>query len=152
MMAFCCTETELALKKRFEGVYERTRAPIMRAIERQVCGCDYGGNSWTSKDQADALIRLLELGPDSDLIDLGAGTGWPGIYIAKTCGCSVTLVDLPEIGLQIALRRADVESREQLAQLLGAEDAKLRLAKWRSKFQAIEDGLFVRELFVCQPI
>lgn len=273
-MAFCCTESELALRKRFEGVYERTQAPIMQTIERRVCGCDFGGNSWTSKDQADALIRLLRLGPDSDLIDLGAGTGWPGIYIAKTCSCSVTLVDLPKIGLQIALKRAeeegladrvssriadaadlpfsegsfdaishsdllcclirkravlqqsrriirndgimaftvisvapdlskipydralvnapefieseenyrvlldetgwavtewqdltgeyrdscdrqvsaDIESREELAELLGTVESNVRLAKWRSKLQAIKDGLFVRELFVCQPM
>ena len=246
----------------------------MQAIERQVCGCDFGGNSWTSKDQADALIRLLGLGPDSELIDLGAGTGWPGIYIAKECGCSVTLVDLPEIGLQIALNRAEVEgladrvsskiadaadlpfpegsfdaishcdllcclirkravlqqcrriirsdgvmaftvisiapglsqiaydqalknapefieteedyrvliketgwavtewqdltgeyrdscdrqidadcaSRTELEKLFGTQETKVRLANWRSKLQAIEDGLFVRDLFVCKPM
>jgi cyclopropane fatty-acyl-phospholipid synthase-like methyltransferase len=273
-MAFCCTETELALKKRFEDIYEKTESPIMQVIERQVCGCDFGGNSWTSKDQADALIRLLGLGPNSDLIDLGAGTGWPGIYMAKMSGCSVTLVDLPEIGLRIALKRAeeegladrvssriadaadlpfpassfdaishsdllcclirkravlqqsrriirddgvmaftvismapglsktsydralknapefieaednyrvlleesgwavtewqdltgeygdscdrqisaDNENRAELAKLLGVEETKLRMASWRSKLQAIQDGLFVRELFVCQPI
>ena len=47
---------------------------------------------------------------------------------------------------------ADYESRAELAELFGAEDSKVRLAKWRSKLQGIEDGLFVRELFVCQPM
>ena len=41
----------------------------------------------------------------SNLLDLGAGTGWPGLFLAKESGCKVTLVDLPEIGLQIAERR-----------------------------------------------
>ena len=47
---------------------------------------------------------------------------------------------------------ADYENRAELAKLLGAEEAKLRMASWRSKLQAIQDGLFVRELFVCQPM
>jgi len=76
----------------------------MQEIERQVCGCDYGGNSWTTREQADALIGLLDLGAGSDLNDLGAGTGWPGLYLAKKSVCAVTLVDLPEIGFQLAER------------------------------------------------
>ena len=271
-MAFCCTESEIALKRRFEDVYERTKTATMQTIERQVCGCDFGGNSWTSKDQAEALIPVLGLKHSSNLIDLGAGAGWPGLYLAKKSGCSVTLVDLPEIGLQIAKQRAeeegladrvsikiadaadlpfsvgsfdaishsdllcclvrkrsvlkecrriiardglmaftvislapdlsqsalaraldnapefieaednyralleetgwlvtewldltseyrescgrqidaDYESRAELAELFGAEEARTRLEKWHSKLQAINDGLFVRELFVCK--
>lgn len=96
----------------------------MQTIEREVCGCDYGGNSWTSRPQADALIPLLGLNRSSSLIDLGAGTGWPGLYLAKQCGCAVTLVDLPEIGLQIAMRRAEEEglSDQVTARLADAAD------------------------------
>lgn len=244
----------------------------MQSIERKVCGCDFGGNSWTNKDQADSLIRVLKLKSNTTLIDLGAGTGWPGLYLAKKSGCNVTLVDLPEIGLQIAKRRAkeeglanrvqtlvadaadlpfpnasfdaishsdllcclvrkravldqchrivrqggrmaftvisispglnrsaharaldnapefietetnyqtlleetgwavtertdltdeyrdscarqitaDNENRAELAELFGENGAKVRLASWRSKLLAIEDGLFQRELFVCE--
>jgi len=248
---FCCTDTEIALKKRFEGAYARSKQPVMQAIERQVCGCDYGGNSWTTRKQADALIGLLGLGAATNLIDLGAGTGWPGLYLAEKSACTVTLVDLPEIGLRLAKRRAeedglrdrvsikiadaadlpfaaesfdavghsdllcclvrkhtvlqecrrivckrgrmaftvisiapdyrsflestgwrleklmdltadyaqscarqieaDTSRQEQLAELLGASEARERLAGWRSNLSAIRDGLFLRELFVCRP-
>jgi len=108
-MAFCCTESELAMKKRFEGAYVNAQTSTMKSIERQVCGCDFGGNSWTSKEQADALIKLIGIDATSSLVDLGAGTGWPGLYFAKKTGCAVTLVDLPEIGLKIAKKRAKEE-------------------------------------------
>jgi ubiquinone/menaquinone biosynthesis C-methylase UbiE len=269
--SLCCTDSEVALKRRFEEVYTRSITPTMRSIERKVCGSDFGGNSWTGQVQADALISALKLNSRSTLIDLGAGSGWPGRYLAKTSGCTVTLGDLPEIGLQIAQRRAaeegladrvqtmvadaadlpfsngsfdainhsdllcclvrkrevleqcqrivrhggrmaftvislspglshllyeralenapefidsgtnyqtllkktgwqvteqkdltneyrnscarqidaDVESRTKLVELFGADEARQRLANWQSKLQAIEDGLFSRELYVC---
>ena len=90
-----CTPEELALKQRYEAVYERSQAPVMLSIERSVCGCDYGGNSWTTRAEADDLITMLDLRPGSHLLDLGAGSGWPALYVAKMSGCAVTLVDLP---------------------------------------------------------
>lgn len=106
---FCCSEPELALKKRFEEAYARSKHSVMKAIEREVCGCDFGGNSWTSREQADEQIRMLGLDEGAELIDLGAGTGWPGLYMAKQTGCAVTLVDLPVIGLDMAQQRAEKE-------------------------------------------
>lgn len=102
-----CSKAELALKKRFEDAYARSVSPVMQAIERKVCGCDYGGNSWTTQDQVDEMIGLLELGPRTRLAELGAGSGWPGLYMAKASDCTVALVDLPEIGLRIAAERAE---------------------------------------------
>jgi len=245
----------------------------MQAIERQVCGCDYGGNSWTTRKQADELTRLLGLDVDTKLADLGAGTGWPALYMAKKSGCNATLVDLPEISVRIAEERsrngglsnrvtalvadaaelpladasfhaishsdllcclvqkqkvlnecrriicrdgrmaftvisivsglsdidhvraladgpefietqddyatllertgwvledhidltreyeescvrqlrADIEHREALEELFGPDDTAERIANWRTKFEAIRDGLFSRELFFCRP-
>ena len=106
---FCCSDSELALKKRFEEVYARSTHSAMQAIEREVCGCDFGGNSWTSREQADEQIRMLGLDEGAELIDLGAGTGWPALYMAAQTGCTVTLVDLPVLGLDLAQKRAEEE-------------------------------------------
>ena len=125
MSGFCCTEPELALKKRFEDAYAKTMDPIMQKIERQVCGCDYGGNSWTTRKQADDLVSLLRLGSATRLIDLGSGTGWPGLYLAKESNCSVSLVDLPEIGLDIAKRRAAKEGLSNRVEFHVADAADL---------------------------
>jgi phosphoethanolamine N-methyltransferase len=78
----------------------------MLTIERRVCGCDYGGNSWTSRAEAQQMAARLGLRPGVRLLDLGAGSGWPGLYLGKTSGCDVTLVDLPLSGLRIAAERA----------------------------------------------
>jgi ubiquinone/menaquinone biosynthesis C-methylase UbiE len=78
----------------------------MLAIERSVCGCDYGGCSWTTRAEAEQMARHLALQPGASLLDLGAGSGWPALYIAKATGCDAVLVDLPVAGLRIAAERA----------------------------------------------
>jgi ubiquinone/menaquinone biosynthesis C-methylase UbiE len=79
----------------------------MLAIERCVCGCDYGGNSWTTRAEAEDIAKRLALSAGVRLLDLGAGSGWPGLYMGERSGCDVALVDLPLSGLRIAAQRAD---------------------------------------------
>jgi ubiquinone/menaquinone biosynthesis C-methylase UbiE len=97
---------ELAQTERFEQKYKNSQSGVMLSIERQVCGCDYGGNSWTTRGQAQNIESLLGLKPGFRFLDLGAGSGWPGLYLAKSSGCDLMLVDLPMSGLKIAAERA----------------------------------------------
>ncbi len=78
----------------------------MLAIEKQVCGCNFGGNGWTTRAQADDLITHLHLRSGLRLLDLGAGAGWPALYFVMRTGCDAVLVDLPKAGLRIAEERA----------------------------------------------
>ena len=97
---------ERAQRERFDATYLRAQSPVMLSIERSVCGCDYGGNSWTTRDEAQQISTRLGLRPGLRLLDVGAGSGWPGLYMAETSGCDVVLVDLPLTGLRIAAERA----------------------------------------------
>ncbi len=100
---------EIARIERLDRLYLRGQTDIMRAIERSICGCDYGGTSWTTRDEAENVSRLLDLCPEKRLLDIGAGSGWPGLYLAKISDCDVTLVDLPAEGIRIAMSRASAE-------------------------------------------
>ncbi len=95
-----------AQRERFEAFYIRAQSPVMLSIERSVCGCDYGGNSWATRDEARRIGALLGLRPGLRLLDVGSGSGWPGLYLAETSGCDIALVDLPLAGLRIAAERA----------------------------------------------
>ena len=59
--------------------------------------------------QADQLAAALRLGPGVRLLDLGAGRGWPGLYLAVRTGCQVVLTDVPLEGLRQAMDRAQAE-------------------------------------------
>ena len=101
-----CSPEERAQKERFESLYERAQSPVMLTIERSVCGCDYGGSSWTTTAEAEHMVGRLALRPGMRLLDLGAGSGWPGLYMARKSGCDIVLADLPLAGLRIAAQRA----------------------------------------------
>ena len=64
----------------------------------------------------------LELRPGIRLLDLGAGSGWPGLYLAKMSGCDIALVDVPLAGLRIAAERA-VRDRISSALWIAVADA-----------------------------
>lgn len=97
---------EQELIEQFAGEYRRAQSPLALDLERAVCGCDYGGTSWTTRDEAERMGRLLELRQGRKLLEIGAGSGWPALYLAARSGCDATLADLPHDALRIAAHRA----------------------------------------------
>lgn len=100
------TSDEQATFDRFSKKYEHVQSDVMRGIERSVFGCDYGATSWTTLDEAREVGRMLALKPGKRLLDVGSGSGWPGVYLAKETGCDIVMTDLPLTGLRIAIERA----------------------------------------------
>jgi protein-L-isoaspartate O-methyltransferase len=95
--------------QRRETYHARYRSDILQAnlaIEREAVGSDYGNNGFTAVAQAETLIEALELDSDDLLLEIGAGAGWPGLYLAQRTGCRVVVSDLTLRGMQQATRRA----------------------------------------------
>ncbi len=120
-----CTKAELEQIAKFDNFYQLSTHAVMRKIESHTCGCCYGGNSWTTKKQSDVMIQKLGLSPLSSLIDVGAGAGWPGLYLSSMSGCSLTLVDLPETGLKLAVDRSIQDRISERVTTLVANAAEL---------------------------
>ena len=105
---------EQEARDRFAGRYQEERVDVVRDIERRVIGAEWGANGYTTIAQADGLADRLDLRAGDLLLDVGAGRGWPGLYLAATTGCSVVLTDLPVEGLTVAadrIRTEDLEAR-----------------------------------------
>lgn len=100
------SERELARRDEFDAAYRHGTLPAMQAIERKVCGCDYGATSWATKEEAHQVADFLALRPGILMLEIGAGSGWPALYMAAATGCDVVLTDLPLDGLRIAMQRA----------------------------------------------
>ena len=116
----------------------------MKHIERTVCGCDYGATSWATREEVETISTKLALRPGAYLMDLGAGSGWPGLYLASLSGCNVALVDLPEEGLAIAAARARAD---RLPGIYGAV-ADGRVLPWADRcFDAITHS----DVLCCLP-
>ncbi|MCB1498000.1 MAG: class I SAM-dependent methyltransferase [Bauldia sp.] len=126
---------EIAVTAEFEGYYQVGAAEVMRRLERSVCGCDYGSTSWTTRGEADVFATALGLAPGRLLLDLGAGAGWPALYLSRMTRCSAVLVDLPPTALRLASDRAIAEGLEDRVLTVAAEAGTLPFADGR--FDAI---------------
>jgi ubiquinone/menaquinone biosynthesis C-methylase UbiE len=104
----------------FAGSYAMSNLPAVKALERYVLGRDYGGTSWTTVDQVAHIVSSLRLGPHSHLLELGCGSGWPGLYLSSTSGCQVTLLDLPLTALEMAGERAAQDGLDDRVDLISA--------------------------------
>jgi cyclopropane fatty-acyl-phospholipid synthase-like methyltransferase len=109
----------------FAACYEVSRTPAMRALERDVLGCDYGGTSWTTRSQADQIAASLDLGPGAHLLDIGSGSGWPGLFLGAETGCDVTLLDIPLNALKLAAERAADDQLSERVSVVAASGAAL---------------------------
>jgi len=119
---------EKAKLDNFEGIYRRGQLPVMQAIERSICGCSYGATSWATREEADFIAAVLELAAGIRLLEIGAGSGWPALYLAEKSGCEITLTDLPVSGLEIALERAARDGIADRCRALRADAAQLPFA------------------------
>ncbi len=99
------TQEERELSERFANEYQQAQTPVILDLERAVCGCDYGGTSWTTRGEAEQMSGLMGLAKGKRLLELGAGSGWPSLYLAALTGCDATLADLPHEGIRIAADR-----------------------------------------------
>ena len=122
------TAEELALRDRFAESYRRGQTAVMQRIERAACGCDYGGTSWATRQEAEDIGDTLALRPGQRLLEVGAGSGWPAHYLADRAGCDVALVDLPLDGLRIAGERAAADRLAGACWLAVADGAALPFA------------------------
>lgn len=114
--------------ERFKRERALAHAPVRLEIERRVCGSDYGGTSWTTMAEAGRVAELMDLGPGKRLLDIGAGSGWPGLHLAKATGCDVVLTDIPFFGLQAAAERAAADGLAGACRLAVADGAALPFA------------------------
>ena len=94
-------------------------------VERRVIGANFGTNGYTTLPQARSLVKTLRLGPGVRLLDIGAGRGWPGLYLSREAGCEAVLADVPMPALRIAIARRDELSLSSLVSVCRATGTNL---------------------------
>lgn len=142
-MTRSAAETETL--REFDASYGRMRAPVMMAIERSVCGCDYGGTSWTTQEEAGRIGAALALSPGKLLLEVGAGSGWPALYLAKVSGCSAILADLPPEALRLARERAAADGLASRCSVVQADGTTLPIGG------ASVDAISHSDVLCCLP-
>jgi len=91
---------------RYEALYRKFDAPLMRQIRCEAYGEDIGQHSWVGADEVRADIGRLKLSPASRILDLGSGPCGPLTFILASVGCRATGVDLSPSALRAGHARA----------------------------------------------
>jgi SAM-dependent methyltransferase len=92
--------------ERFAERHRLAGCDAMKAAELASTGSDYGASGYTTLEQVETLATQLPLGPGDLLLDLGSGTGWPGLHLAELTGCRVVVTDPVGEGPDAARTRA----------------------------------------------
>lgn len=108
-------------RERFEAYYTKDRTQIKRLIQIAALGTDLGLNGYTTVEEAETLVASLGLKPDSCLLDIGAGRGWPGSHIAKKSSCKLVSTDIPWEALTGARDEIEESDFEGCRQVVNAD-------------------------------
>jgi SAM-dependent methyltransferase len=122
------TREERGTQQRFAERYRREMSDVPDQIEQVVIGGNWGANGYTTLQQADHLASVLHLDADARLLDLGAGRGWPGLYLAASTGCHAALCDVPLEALRSATTRVEVEQVSDRVDVVAASARALPFA------------------------
>lgn len=87
------------------ALYGKRPSEADLAVEREVFGINAGIVSYTTPAQTEELAAALNVGPGMRVLEIGAGSGWPGVVLVKHTGCDAVLTDIPVAAVRAAVRR-----------------------------------------------
>lgn len=93
----------------YDNVYADFASSAELAVRRETYGEDLGQSSWLTAREWLEFADLLGIGPGSEVLEVGSGSGGPALFLATARDCRVTGVDINEHGVRNA--RALAESR-----------------------------------------
>lgn len=132
--------------KDFSQDYVLAGTAAMLALECCTLGSDYCATSWTTRTEADWVTSALSVQRSSRLLEIGAGAGWPALYIAKRTGCEAVLLDLPFVGAVLARERAASDGIASRCTTMVGDASRLPFAD--RSFDAIDHS----DVLCCTPL
>jgi ubiquinone/menaquinone biosynthesis C-methylase UbiE len=93
----------------YDSAYGNYEAEVYRQIRVETYGEDLGQTSWVTSEESAEIPRWLELTRDSQVLEIGCGSGRYALHVASTVGCRVIGIDVNEPGIEQAKRLAAAE-------------------------------------------
>lgn len=88
----------------YNSAYGHYEADVYREIRLATYGQDFGQTSWVTTEESNEIPRLLSLKPDSNLLEIGCGSGRYALHLANSIGCRLLGVDVNEFAIGNANR------------------------------------------------
>jgi SAM-dependent methyltransferase len=91
----------------YDHAYGDFTSDAEAAVRRETYGEDLGQTSWMTAPEWLGFADKLGIGASSNVLEVGSGSGGPGVYLALQRGCRLTGVDLNEHGVRNATALAE---------------------------------------------
>lgn len=91
----------------YNNVYGDFASDAEVAVRRETYGEDIGQSSWMTAAAWLAFADRLQVREDSEVLEVGSGSGGPAVYLAASRGCRVTGVDINPHGVANGVRLAE---------------------------------------------
>jgi SAM-dependent methyltransferase len=91
----------------YNNVYADFASRAEAAVRQETYGEDLGQSSWLTAREWLEFAGQLGVGAESEVLEVGSGSGGPAVYLALARSCRVTGVDINEHGVRNARVLAD---------------------------------------------
>jgi SAM-dependent methyltransferase len=92
----------------YDNVYGNYESPAEAAVRHETYGEDIGQSSWMTASEWLRFADQLQVQAESNVLEVGSGSGGPAVHLAAARGCQVTGVDINHNGIRNAERLAVV--------------------------------------------
>jgi cyclopropane fatty-acyl-phospholipid synthase-like methyltransferase len=120
----------------YNSSYSNYSLALYSEIRLETYGEDYGQTSWVSTEESHEIPELLQLSPDSSVLEIGCGSGGYAVGLAKRTGCRITGFEINASGVKTANSLAE---KEKVSEIVTFEqhDASRKLPYEYGSFDAI---------------
>jgi SAM-dependent methyltransferase len=93
----------------YDSAYGNYVLDTYRQVRIETYGEDLGQTSWVTAEESNEIPRLLDLRPNSSVLEVGCGSGGYALHLAEKVGCRLVGLDINALGVsnanQLALAR-----------------------------------------------
>jgi cyclopropane fatty-acyl-phospholipid synthase-like methyltransferase len=93
----------------YDSAYGNYVLDTYRQVRTETYGEDLGQTSWVTPEESNEIPRLLDLRPNSSVLEVGCGSGGYALHLAEKVGCRLVGLDINALGVsnanQLALAR-----------------------------------------------
>ena len=91
----------------YDNVYGDFASVAEATVRRETYGEDMGQSSWLTADEWLRFADRLGIDANTNVLEVGSGSGGPAVYLAAARGCRLTGVDINEHGVRNSAALAD---------------------------------------------
>ena len=94
----------------YNNAYGNYASDPYRQVRIETYGQDFGQTSWVTTEESLEIPQLLDLGPDSSVLEIGCGSGGYAVHLAEKLGCQIVGLDINEPGIRSAKELAQTRA------------------------------------------